>query len=134
MKQNITLNTLKDSTFTLAVNACNGMIHLIANVGGSEYTLIRLPQELKQWPIGSTLCMNRNSGSDFGGMLNAELDCDSAERLASLLSEAATHADDAPDYEDSMSDEEARALLAQLHEEAERDSEVLSGYIPLFDD
>ena len=29
---------------------------------------------------------------------------------------------------------EARALLAQLHEEAERDSEVLSGYIPLFDD
>lgn len=89
MKKAIDLTTRTGSALHLTVEGFNGMILITAHIGGSEYTRVRLPQELKQWPINGILRMNANAGSDFGGQLIAELDDDSARRLSELVAEAA---------------------------------------------
>lgn len=122
MKNTITLNTLAGNAISLTVEAYNGMIHLSTVINGTEYFFLRLPQELKQWPINGTLCMDENSGNDFGGRLIAKLDSESSERLDAILAEAAQRVNDAREYEDSMSEEEARELMAQLRAEIEADT------------
>lgn len=124
MKQIINLTTMKGNALDLTVEAYSGMIHLTSTINGSAYYLLRLPQELKRWPINDngTLRMNANSGNDFGGQLIAELDGESAQRLDAIIDEASRRVNEAREYEEAMSEEKSRRLLAQLQAEVEADA------------
>ena len=122
MKRNIMLNTQRGSAIEITVEACNGLIYITANIDGTEYSMIRLPSELAQWPINGILRMSGNDGSDFGGQLIVELDEESSQCLDAVLGEAAQRVDDPREYEEAMSEAEAQELLDQLRAEIEADA------------